>query len=241
MKLNNKGFAISTIMYIILIMAVVLISITLSLLSNRKLVLDKIKQEAKENVYGSRLPDGYQEVEYIQSTGTQYIDTGFIPNQNTRVVVDFQYTEIIGAFLLGSRTTALARSYAINISSNKGVTSYGTTGNVAYKAADTKRHVIDKNKNLFYLDGVLLLTQPTQTFTAPGSLEMFATYNGNTAGYLPSKAKLYLLKIYDNDNLVRYYVPSYRISDNVIGLYDLVGNKFYTNSGTGTFLKGKKV
>ena len=34
------------------------------------------------------LPVGYTELVYIQSTGTQYIDTGFAPNYNTRVVMD---------------------------------------------------------------------------------------------------------------------------------------------------------
>lgn len=29
-----------------------------------------------------RLPSEYQEVEYIESTGTQYIDTGLTPNGN---------------------------------------------------------------------------------------------------------------------------------------------------------------
>lgn len=51
MKLNNKGFAISTIMYMILIMAVVLIILTLSLLSSRKLILDKIREETMHNIY----------------------------------------------------------------------------------------------------------------------------------------------------------------------------------------------
>ena len=53
MKLNNKGFAISSIMYIILIMAVILISVTLAILSSRKLILDKIKQEVVYNIYTS--------------------------------------------------------------------------------------------------------------------------------------------------------------------------------------------
>ena len=51
MKLNNKGFAISTVMYMILIMAVVLISLILAVLSSRKLVLDKIKDETLNDIY----------------------------------------------------------------------------------------------------------------------------------------------------------------------------------------------
>ncbi len=51
MKLNNKGFAISTIMYMILVVAVILLTLSLSLLSSRKLIIDKIKKETMENVY----------------------------------------------------------------------------------------------------------------------------------------------------------------------------------------------
>ena len=31
------------------------------------------------------LPPGYQRVEYIQATGAQWIDTGYVPKANTRV------------------------------------------------------------------------------------------------------------------------------------------------------------
>ena len=50
MKLNNKGFAISTIMYMILILAVILIIAILSILSARKLVLDKLKKEVADSI-----------------------------------------------------------------------------------------------------------------------------------------------------------------------------------------------
>ena len=33
-----------------------------------------------------------KELEYIESSGTEYIDTGFKPNQNTRVVMQFEPT-----------------------------------------------------------------------------------------------------------------------------------------------------
>ena len=33
----------------------------------------------------ANLPSGYTQVEYIESTGTQYIDTGYIPNNNSEI------------------------------------------------------------------------------------------------------------------------------------------------------------
>jgi hypothetical protein len=53
-----------------------------------------------------------------------------------------------------------------------------------------------------------------------------------------SNLRIFACKIYEAGVLVRNYVPCYRKSDNVAGLYDLVNNGFYTNSGTGTFTVG---
>lgn len=92
-----------------------------------------------------------------------------------------------------------------------------------------------------YYDGKLIVTHAQETFTCPGTLELFASHNAGTNGYLPSKIKIYRCTIYDNGKLTRDYVPCYRKSDNVIGLYDIVTGTFYTNAGTGTFLKGANV
>ena len=53
--------------------------------------------------------------------------------------------------------------------------------------------------------------------------------------------KTYYFKIYKNKKLIRHFIPCYRKSDGVIGLYDLVNDVFYTNSGTGEFEKGADV
>lgn len=50
MKLNNRGIAITSVMYIILILAVILMTSTLGILSSRKLILDKIKAEVSAEV-----------------------------------------------------------------------------------------------------------------------------------------------------------------------------------------------
>ena len=49
---------------------------------------------------------------------------------------------------------------------------------------------------------------------------------------------MYNLKITDGTNVIKNFVPCYRKSDNVAGLYDLVNNVFYTNQGTGNFIVG---
>ena len=51
MRLNNKGFAISSILYIILVLAIILIVLSLTMLSSRSLVINKVKNEAMDNIY----------------------------------------------------------------------------------------------------------------------------------------------------------------------------------------------
>jgi hypothetical protein len=47
--------------------------------------------------------------------------------------------------------------------------------------------------------------------------------------------------LYDNNVLVRDFIPCYRKSDNEIGLYDVVNGVFYANAGSGTFTKGNNI
>lgn len=58
MKLDNKGFAITSILYAVLILFLSLIVALLVLMGNRKLVLDKYKAEVKENLNNSKEAEG---------------------------------------------------------------------------------------------------------------------------------------------------------------------------------------
>lgn len=46
----------------------------------------------------------------------------------------------------------------------------------------------------------------------------------------------YSFKIWNDNILLGHYVPCYRVSDNIVGMYDLVTESFYTNVGTGAFV-----
>ena len=53
MKLNNKGFAVSGIIYALMFLFIILAFATLGLLGSRKIVLDKYKLEAMKNIEGN--------------------------------------------------------------------------------------------------------------------------------------------------------------------------------------------
>lgn len=88
----------------------------------------------------------------------------------------------------------------------------------------------------------------TTTGTANDGYNPMFLFNINTdsaTGATPdsswSKMRLYSCIISENDVEMRNFVPCYRENDNAIGLYDLVTNNFFTNQGTGSFIKGGKV
>ena len=197
----------------------------------------------------SQTGEKYVFVEYIESTGTQYIDTGFIPNQNTILTADYQYTSYATTSSLvgvrGNGSDAYHNMYVIWVRNNNLELSHGVALNQIITQADTSRHLLARNKGTIYIDGNIAIGfGATETFTSCYTLEVFACNNNGTKGAWCSKMKLYSLKIYSggttvtNSVLVRDFKPCYRKSDKVAGLYDAVNDVFYENRGTGEFLIG---
>ena len=96
------------------------------------------------------------------------------------------------------------------------------------------------NKGKVTINGNTYINNATKSFSVNRPLYIFA---GNMKGSLeqPTSYQLEYFKVYDNDTLVRDYVPCYRRTDNAAGLYDLVNNTFYPNVGTGNFTIGSEI
>ena len=188
----------------------------------------------------NKLPEGYQRLTYIESSGTQYIDTGFAPNQNTRTVLDIQVinTGSNGAFL-GGRTSNSSNMYAMFfLSAGTFRTDYGTKQKSISVSDLTARYLIDKNKTVTSF-GEYSATHDASTFTTPCSMALLAVNTNGTVGTCLS-AKLYSCQIYDNGTLVRDFVPCINPSGTA-GLYDMVNSKFYESVGSGSFVAGDEV
>ena len=190
----------------------------------------------------SGLPTGYTELEYIQSTGEQYIDTGFVPNQDTRVYAECVLPISAGSTqaLFGSRVSSSSRQYQFVTQGGYYRSDYNTTiNNFTKHDYGAAKFYVDKNKNITDLNKEYSATQTYGSFTCPGNMYIFATNNnGGLYGY--AKAKLYKLTIYDNGKLARDFIPC-KTASGVIGLYDTVGRQFYANAGTGTFTAGPEI
>lgn len=190
-----------------------------------------------EKTTGHYLPDEYQEVEYIQSSGSQYINTGVNPKIKPRVVMKmaminpgdsdyFGNSSIDGSAFFGNFS-----AYGLNYYR------YGSTSalNTGISVKQNQWHEWDISQSV-YLDGDLRYTT-TNTYTYNSSQTNICIFKcRNYATY-----QLAYFILYDGEEKVREFYPCYRKSDSVIGLYDKVTNEFYPNNGLEVFVKGADV
>ena len=200
---------------------------------------------------GITLPSEYQRVEYIESTGAYqqnytYIDTNYIIKQSPKVIVDVKFVgnydcdlfgfennsvpSFIGNFFAGSN--GKIKSYYRYYNTN--YTNY--SGEFDYPANQNLRPFIKLEcSNYIKINNELWKTADVQSFE--NNTQPLLIFKGRTSII----AQIRYFKLYDGDTLVRNFIPCYRKSDSEIGMYDVVNGVFYTNQGSGTFLKGKDV
>lgn len=206
--------------------------------SNLKTIFDKATR--------CKLPKGYYPVEYIEGTGSQYIDTGYIPTGDTRVKTHFYVTSehTNSQTFFGARQTGAGSNiFAVwgEISSKVLRWDYNKTATNLNGISYKNNWEIDFNKNDFKANSIQSSLSKA-TYTVSGkSLYIFALNQGTFNSDQIARMKLYYMKIYDNGNLVRDLIPAVRISDNVSGVYDRITENFYTNIGSGNFIVGPRI
>jgi hypothetical protein len=196
---------------------------------------------------GYKIPKGYTERERITSSGTQWLDTGYKPNNNTRVVIDCKANAISsgGSFPLGARGAAGSgtNGFDIAIMPTYVFFKYGTKYQTANYSNVYERMVIDANKNTATFTGsqTVTATVATSTFSVQYNLILFAF---NDSGSINTgsawNGDVYLCQIYEGATPVRDYVPV-TDANGVACAFDRIGNKTYYNAGSGSFIAGAAV
>lgn len=191
------------------------------------------------------LPVGYTQLEYIESTGTQYIDTGFTPNQDTSLTMTAMLLSTAdGASVYGSGVNNQNSAFECYLWSNSLEFNYGNNPYAFVgTAVANKKFTLEHRKvsaSYEYENGASYShTFNSTTFTSPYPLLIFANKRPTQIGY--GYIRMYECSLYDNNMLIRNFIPARRNSDNVLGMYDLVNDVFYTNAGTGEFIAGAEI
>lgn len=185
------------------------------------------------------LPDNVEQLEYIESTGTQYIDTGVFPSNNLKINIKACYTNSNSSYMLGSDNAYNAGIHIRLDSKYIGIFG-GSIMNTGVVSQVNVPVTITLQNNKIYVDGQQKGSGTTQDVSkySKSSIYVFCTHRGGEAKYNASM-RLYELQMYDGDTLIRDFIPILDEND-VAYLYDKVEKKFYYNSGTGTFNYKKK-
>ena len=199
----------------------------------------------------SWLPTWYTQVEYLRSSGTQYIDLGYKWNWNTKVDIKFKYhtaTATSGSGrVFGSRDAAAVNAFSIGSASWTASTNSTIAfffGNQSYLVTE-KRLVLDERLNVVFDKTTHNINwvdygdpYNDETFETPQNLKLFGFDNNNTTGI--GYVDVAYCKLWNNWVLVRDLIPC-KNSSNVFGMYDLVSWQFLTNDWTDNFTAGNTV
>lgn len=221
-----------------------------------------IKYEDESQIYNSNKTDGiilnlyaqwlsfvpleYQVVEYLESNGKQYIDTQYYPNSTTSVESKFMFNEIKDTSSpFGVReVNQTQRQFLISVTNNNVLWIVNGINNLSFNnlsIVNNKDYTIKVTPTEAFWNGNKISDlNAEKAKIQERSMYMFGR-NTMTGFANPLYGKIYYLKIYENADLTKYFVPCYRKSDNIAGMYELIGNKFYTNNGTGEFTVGADV
>ena len=186
----------------------------------------------------------YTPIEYIESTGTQYIDTGYKANINTKIILEAAYSgsatgtnyqQITGGRNSYHASSAIQCAYRTD--TELVLVDYGTSGTSNYISVPRleKFTVQIANQNIKVND-----TAYTQlgTFSGTSNYSLWI-FDDNASGSTEKNftGKIYSYKIFENDTIIHNFVPALD-TNNTPCLYDKVEGKFYYNRGTGTFNYG---
>ena len=187
-------------------------------------------------------------VEYIESTGGQFVDTGVYPTSDIGASLDFLVTGriasdscLIGAgsdtwrWGFGYRDTG----YQLQISG----LSYKGNSWINYSVPIERTEILFNftNDKKCYRNGSLLRENiPYGNVVSPGPIFLFGfNYNGNGTLWRGSVVRIYSCKIVDNGVLVRDFIP---VRVGTTGyMYDRVTGQLFGNQGTGDFVVGPDV
>lgn len=186
---------------------------------------------------------------YLQSSGTQYIDTGLNINNtyNYKIVAKLNDSGISkdGA-IWGSRSGAGSSDESVfwyNQYNNK-IPCYRFTWFGSVTNLDFIKHIFMWNKDGTFLDNIKLSSAICKNRQA--SAILFGLSTNNTVDSRRFYGQIYNYSVQTMDgNMLQHLVPvptgmvigDFTVPSN--GMFDIVNQQFYPNQGTGTFTYGK--
>lgn len=179
----------------------------------------------------------YNNLAYIQANGTQWLDTGYTPNDNTKIIIEL--SDIVKpneTAIFGANTTWKENSYLLYCLNSRKM-NWTYNGPITITSDLTSKHTITIFRGTVILDGSTVSTNTQINSSAVNStLTLFSIPGGQYRG----SYKLYSFKIYENDVLIKNYIPVKDVL-NIVCLYDTINKQYIYNQGPNEFISGEEV
>jgi hypothetical protein len=184
-------------------------------------------------------------VDYIESDGNQYIDTGLIGTYNTKAEVKYTTNSVsVYPAVFGARETSTSRAFNIWGRMSSGyigvnIASRGGVNSTIIPSVGEEYTVSLSNNQLVVNDDIKTFT--VSDFTTPTTMLLFDINGGGThtgtGSNRPLNGRVYYLKIWENGELIQHLRPCLDYN-NVACMYDMVTGTYLYNQGTGEFKYG---
>ena len=182
----------------------------------------------------SKLKLGITQLEYIESTGTQWIDTGVKPTNNTRLQCEVDNLNSGILILFGCRTGEYEENFCVT-TDNEHRLRYG---NQQENANATDKIILDANKNRWIINSTTV-TFNLQTFLCRNNFALFGCNKNGTIESI-NKSRVYYCTFYENGDIICNLIPVID-RNNTVCMYDTVSKTFFYNQGIGDFVAGPEV
>lgn len=185
------------------------------------------------------LPASYERLNYIENTSTAYIDCGLQPKYTFNY--EIKAYVFSGHIVLGYQAFDDTHDYRFFWVNNAYYFDVGKFRISLHTGVITSRSYYHAKFGNYYIKSIYPLKNETSGPTFDET--MYGASINNLCLFGDSSntsrtGRIYFLKINDGDKCIRHFIPAKRKSDGVIGMYDLVGRKFYTFSNGIAFTGG---
>ena len=200
---------------------------------NEELIYYKVNGEPSTGLTAGNV---IQKLDYLQGDGSDYVVLDYIPSATTVAEIVVEGGDSTNRYLFGGRNRSSNGTLLSSVAINNYTSSrfYFLRGSQSYQVSNTtSKQTIKSAPDGGYINGakVATYTEQTDTINAPFGLYHCMQYVNGTISIdtgLPQRGfngKIYSFKVWENDTLVRNYVPT--VINGKTGFYDTVLNNFY--------------
>lgn len=187
------------------------------------------------------------EIEYLGSTGTQYIDTGIVPNADTGIDARIKSNITGDYYAIGLRDNTSNTRWCLGLETHirwayvgygDAITLLTNIPNSIYYA-DIQMNLLDSGVAVATCNNATRqVSLPTLSFNPVNNIRLFGTA-GVSADYTKWYGNIYYVKISQGNKIIMDLIP---VRVGSVGyMYDKISGRLLGNDGTGDFVLGNDI